>query len=240
MNVPINRALIEQTTFDSATPTGTAVVAHRFEQAGQYEVSVIRGAEVIDRLRLNVPEQPTSEQGEGQPVEPVQPGGAISVDLASSVFNPATDRLLAVPAGGYVAFTAPAGAVRLGATVARAGAEGGELEFDTQRLLPGDLFAVTLIRPGRYTASNTATGASLGIQVTYPEVGSAPFRPPGPASVECRADGFSTNTVALAPTQGIIFNVSTATRIQIELAEPDDGPSPAARPLGSWRREPPP
>jgi hypothetical protein len=233
MNMPLNRALIEQTTFDSAMPTGTAVVVHRFEQAGQYDVSITRGGEVIDQLQLNVPEQGASGQGEAQATEPAQPGGAISVDLRSIVFNPAADRLLAVPAGGYVAFTGPAGPGSLGATVARVGAAAGDLEFDSQRMRAGDLFAVTPIRPGRYTASNTTTGASLEIRVTYPEVGPAPFRPPGPASVECTADGFSADTVTLAPAQGVIFRISTETRIQIELAEPDDGPSPPAGPAAN-------
>jgi hypothetical protein len=220
---------MEQTTFDSATPTGTAVLIHHFDQAGDYDISIRRGDEVIDRLRLNVPEQRAPE-GEAQGAEPAHPG-AISIDLRSIVFNPAADRRLAVPAGGYVTFTGPAGAASLGVTVARAGAEGGDLEFDSQRLRPGDLFAVTLIRPGRYTASNTISGASMEIRVTYPQVGPTPFRPPGPASVECQADGFNTETVTITPLQSVIFGISSETRIQIELAEPDDGPSPEGCPV---------
>ena len=40
-------------------------------------------------------------------------------------------------------------------------------------------------------------------------------------------------TVTLAPAQGVIFRISTETRIQIELAEPDDGPSPPAGPAAN-------
>jgi hypothetical protein len=240
MKAAINRALIEQTTFDSATPTGTAVVVHRFEQSGEYDINVMRDDEVIDRLRLNVPEQPTSERGEAQAAGATTgqalPGAVAVVDLASAIVKPATDRRLAIAAGGYVTFTAPAGAVRLGATVARAGAEEGDVEFDSRRLRPGDLFAVTLIRPGRYVATNTAIGASLDIQVTYPVIGSTPYRPPDPANVECNADGFSVDALTLGPAQGVVFHISTETRIQIELAEPDDGPSPATGPLASWGR----
>jgi hypothetical protein len=240
MNVTINRALIEQTSFDSATPTGTAIVVHQFEQVGEYNISVTRDDQVIDRLRLNVPGPRGPAESEAQTVQPpaeqAQPGSAVSVDLASIAATAEADRRLAVAPGGYVAFSAPPGAPPLSATVARADAESGDVEFDSRRLGPGDLFAVTLIRPGRYTASNTATGNSLEIQVMYPQVGTTPYRPPDPVNIECRADGFSAEQVSLGPAQGIIFHISTETRIQIELTEPDDGPSQEARPQAIWRR----
>lgn len=243
MKATINRALIEQTRFDSAAPTGTAAVVHRFEQPGEYDINITRDDEVIDRMRLNVPVQRTPERAEAQTAgaaaEQPLPGAVAAVNLASVILNPLTDRRVAIAAGGYVTFNAPAGSVPLGATVARADAEEGEVEFDTRRLGPGDLFAVTLIRPGRYVATNSATGATLDIQVTYPVVGSTPYRPPEPANVECNAGGFNPDTVILGPAQGVLFHISTETRIQLELTEPDDGPSPATGPLASRGRTPP-
>lgn len=227
----INRALLEQQTFDSATPVGTAVIAHRMERAGEYDLHIARADDVVERMRLNVGEAPTPERGMIQPAEtpsaPLRPGSAVSLDLASAVLRPPAERTLAVPAGGYLAFTAPAGAIRQRVSVTSAG--GGE-EFDSRRLGQGDIFAVTLMRPGRYSVVNALGGARAEARVTYPEVGSSPYRPPDPATVECRADGFSDASVTLAPAQGLVFHLETDARIQIKLVEPDDGPTRTPRP----------
>jgi len=235
----INRALLEQRTFDSATPAGTAVIVHRIERLGEYDLNIAREDDVVERMRLNVGEAPGPERDQARPAETasaaLRPGSAVSLDLASVVLNPPEERVLAVPAGGYVAFTAPAGAVRQRVTVTPAGGEGGE-EFDSRRLGPGDIFAVTLIRPGRYTVANAASDARAEVQVTYPQVGSSPYRPPDPATVECGADGFSETSITLAPAQGLVFRIDTEARIQIELVEPDDGPAPQPRPRARWVR----
>jgi hypothetical protein len=234
----INRALLEQQTFDSATPAGSAVIVHRMDRAGEYDVHIARDDEVVGVFRLNVGEAPGPEQtvirSAGSVSAPLEPGSAVALDLAAAMRKPPAERTLAVPAGGWVSFTAPAGAVRRRVLVTPAG-DGGE-DFDSRRLGPGDVFAVTLIRPGRYAVTNDASGARAEVRVTYPQVGSSPYRPPDPATVDCGANGFSEAAIVLGPAQGLVFQIGAEARIRIELVEPDDGPERAATPRARLTR----
>jgi hypothetical protein len=159
---------------------------------------------------------------------------------------------LAVVEQGYAVFHAPPGssglAVQLNAPQAGAGAP----SFDSRKLQNGDIFAVTLLRPGRYSLTNslgsTAGAAVQGeIRVAYPVIGDQPYRPPEPLQVQVGAGGFQPNSIQLQPVQGLIFHIGdVAARIQIELVEPDDGPPaggapPRGRgPLFRWERPTPP
>jgi hypothetical protein len=99
-----------------------------------------------------------------------------------------------------------------------------------------DLFSVTMVRPGTYTVANTVTRAEGSVTVAYPTIGEAPYRPPEPASVVCRADGFDPPSVDLQPAQGLIFRFEVPSRIVIALAQPDDGPAPSRSRAVTWRR----
>jgi len=156
---------------------------------------------------------------------------------------------LAVLEQGYAVFHAPPGssglAVQLNAPQAATGAP----SFDSRKLQNGDIFAVTLLRPGRYSLTNSlgSTGTMQGeIRVSYPVIGDQPYRPPDPLQVQVGESGFQPNSIQLQPVQGLIFHIgNVAARIQIELVEPDDGPpaGPAPRgrgPLFRWERPTPP
>ena len=101
------------------------------------------------------------------------------------------------------------------------------------------LFAVTLVRPGRYRLTNTISGAEAAVVVTYPKVGKTPYRPPEPLEIDCGAKGFGASKFTISPAQGIIFRLSTESRIQLELVEPDDGPKQrGSQPKASFRSPP--
>ena len=46
-----------------------------------------------------------------------------------------------------------------------------------------DLFAATVLRPGRYRVANTVTGAEAKLDVAYPELGRRPMLPGEPVRV---------------------------------------------------------
>jgi hypothetical protein len=130
----------------------------------------------------------------------------------------------------------------------QAGAE----RFDSRRLGPADLFAVTMIRPGTYALTNTLTGAKGRITVAYPTMGREPYRPPAPLTVQCTAQGFAPAAIDLQPAQGIVFRFAVPSHIKIDLVEPNDGPgqvvqqearpgappAEARRPVARWRKQP--
>ncbi|WP_113705260.1 hypothetical protein [Nonomuraea lactucae] len=230
--IVVNRAVLEQTSFDSATPAGTSVTVHRFDQDGRFEVAVLRDDAMVDRMWLTVtgsqeprPDQAATARHAGEVV------AGITVDLAAIPGRHPDERRLDTRISGYVAFTSSAHQSHHRVVVTREGEQ--RPEFDSNLLRNGDLFAATLIRPGRYVATNTATGAQAEIRVGYPQIGRTPYVPPEPHTVES-GRGFSEDRITLAPAQGIVFHISADSHITIDLVEPDNGPSPGPRPKARW------
>jgi|SRR5919199_1013694 hypothetical protein len=274
----LNPTFLRQTQFDSASPAGTAVVVHRFDRVGEFELSVSRREQILHRVRVNVGPGPhRGEAGDGpsgpgrgpgahgghgpgthgpgphdagedplaaKPPRPDQPDApplaAASLDV-TTLLQPGTRprELDALPSGGYLSITSsqPIPEHHL---VVRADQKDDVL-LDTRRLGSRSLFALTLIRPGRYRLHNAVTNAEATVVVNYPKVGKTPYRPPAPLEIQCTADGFGAGTFTIDPAQGIVFRFATESRIQVELVEPDDGPrADRPRPKASFRtpREP--
>jgi len=99
--------------------------------------------------------------------------------------------------------------------------------FDSRELKSGDLFAATLIRPGRFSVANRDGRARGEIVVAYPRIGRGPFRPDDPILVRCTDRAFEPASIRIDAAQGQAYNIQTETptRIKIELIEPDDGPA---------------
>lgn len=135
------------------------------------------------------------------------------------------------PEGYFVAHVSRGGggfAVRLegpGPSGGRKQGTSSGASFDSRRLQDGDLFCVTLIRPGLYRASGNGNAAE--VRVAYPEPGGEP-RPRSmmePARVACDEGTFEPTDIEVDAGQGLVFEADGATqRIVLELEEPDDGP----------------
>jgi hypothetical protein len=129
-------------------------------------------------------------------------------------------------AGGYVAFHVSGGpggfAVRLG----KSAEEPQPKDFDSTALTDGDLFAATILRPGRYRITNLAQEhAQAGeIDVAYPLFDKTAYQPPPPIRVNCTQTGFDPARVALTATQGSIFVCRASSRLKIELVTALDPP----------------
>lgn len=279
MNPLANRAVLEQTSFDSAMPAGTAVLVHRFERPGRYAVALSPdGLQVVETKTLFVgaeADEPGDEAQvaatKGQPrarrIEPPRPNlagaalpQAIALDLSRSphLVNAAApldvNDAAVLQEGGFATFTAPAGQAHR-VMVNRVGREGElEKEFDSTRLGPADVFAITLFRPGTYSITNAFGGHQARLVVTYPQVGREPYRPAEPVTVHSREGGFEPAVTTIGPGQGVIFEVESESRITVDLVEPDDGPGdksggrrplarrqlrPVARPAGQRPDAPP-
>jgi hypothetical protein len=256
MNSISDLPVFTQTSFDSGALSGLGAVVHRLTQPGEHRVTVLQGEKAIQTFPLRVlanPAQPPSAPAP-HPLPAAAPA-EVQVDLGRALAAPGQvapplPEDLAVVEQGYAVFHAPPGssglAVQLNAPQAGAGAP----SFDSRKLQNGDIFAVTLLRPGRYSLANSlhSTGTMQGeIRVSYPVIGDKPYRPPDPLEVQVAEGGFQPNSIQLQPVQGLIFHIgNVAARIQIELIEPDDGPpaggsGPKARgPLFRWERPAPP
>jgi hypothetical protein len=232
MDALVNRQLLEQTTWDSGAPSGTAAVVHRFQSPGSYFATALLEDTVVGGVELAVLERPGQPEVEGPPPSARVDLSWIRRGLRERLHPGQGERSL-VAQEGYVLFSNAEQATGYAVRVTRP--EQQEGVFDTRELGADDLFSVTMVRPGTYTVSNTLTGAGGRVTVAYPTIGDTPYRPPGPASVVCRADGFDPRSVDLQPAQGLIFSFEVPSRILITLAEPDDGPAERRPSTARWR-----
>ena len=250
-----DRNVLEQTSFDSALPTGNATIVHRFDKPGRFSVAMSPdGTKVVNTRTVYVEHPPSpdaAKRAAGQPaLAPPRPGqesgpavavafdiGARHLDTAAGP-GPEAGGLLV---GGYASFTALTGGAHH-VLVHRVTPEGEQVpEFDSRRLGRTDTFAFTALRPGTYAITNALTGHEGRLVVTYPEVRPVPYLPPAPVTVTSGSGGFEPNEVRVGTAQGVIFHVEADSRIVVELVEPDDGPvDRVRRPVASRRRRLPP
>lgn len=220
MRARLNSTFFTQTKFDSASPVGSAVVAHRFASEGDYDIHLGKGDEPSRRVALAV--GPAEEDGSH---------GAVAIDIAPTTSDAV--RRCRLSAGGYVSFSTPSARGTETAIVARR--RGTEVdEFDSRRLGPGDVYGLTLVRPGVYSVRNALGDGGGRIVVDYPVIGSRPYRPGEPLRVSSTQDGLVPKEIRIGPGQGVVFDIETDTRLSIDLVEPDDGPEPRDR--GRHRR----
>lgn len=215
----ILNTLLESTAFDSAAPSGTATLVHTFEHPGTYSMVVLREDGVVARFGLTVgaeaPDRKSIPEHVIVDVHAIQHQRSIGS-------TPDRDPLLVRP-GGSVAFR-NSGHSEPYAVVAQPVGDAKVQAYDTRRLEQGDIFAVTLIRPGEYAISNQDTKSEGRVVVSYPVIGAQPYRPPSPVFVDCGEKGFDPQRIELKPAQGIVFRVLVPSRIKIKLIRPDDGP----------------
>jgi hypothetical protein len=247
MEPVVNRQLFELINFDSAAPSGSATVVHRFTAEGEYVLSLLREDHVVETRSLTLSHSETrgGDSGTTSPRTGANAPETVTIDLRDSQPSPGLPRRarppsrLTLPAGGYAAFTGPPGLVnRAVVRPVDAAGEQQDVVFDTAELGSDDVFAVTLVRPGTYAMRNALGDQTGRIVVTYPVVGDVPYRPADPVDVRVADSGFDPEAVTIGPGQGIIFRVSTRSRLTVDLVEPDDGPGQTVRETRSkarWR-----
>jgi hypothetical protein len=109
--------------------------------------------------------------------------------------------------------------------------------FDSRELTEGDIFAVTMIRPGTYSVTNVHADTRGEIVVTYPKLGKVPYRPSNPITIDCTKKAFNRKEIKIAPAQGQVYHIKTRSRIKIELLRPDDGASKAKQKAARRRKK---
>jgi len=231
----VNRHLFTQTGVDSGALTMHATAVHSFAEAGEYQVALLWNNETIRRFELIVDDSAEDTQ--------------LNIDLAAlhlPAAHAAQEGHYMVKPGGHAVFYVSHGAGGYAVVVTqqprgeqdkRAARGQTPPPFDSRELHNGDLFAVTLLRPGAYSMTNTLTRAKGEIIVAYPKRGSRLERSLTPLSVECTDKGFVPNRIELQPMQGIVFRVTSPSRIRIDLAKPDDGPQGPRSPRHmTWRK----
>ena len=209
MKTQLNRQLLNTTTFDSGSLGLMAMVIHQFSEPGHHSVIITKDKRIIAERTFLVDEK--SEQMQ------------LNIDLAQPYHKDDCkckhkDKLDRVSAKGYTLFYASAGK---GYSVTVTNNEGKKI-FDNAKLTDGDLFAVTLLEPGKYLMENKAGRVKGEIEVKgvepkmYQKIKSLET-----IHVEVTPKGFDPRVVHAFSSQGIVFRVHGQARIFIDKEKKD-------------------
>jgi len=214
-NLTLNRPVFEQQAFDSSALTVLATLFHRFVEPADYDLTVRRDDRVIHRAAVRV-------AAEGAPSQ-------LNLDLAKLGGEPACARegapVYTLAAGGVLGLYASAGVGRYAVTIVRLDQREKRIVLDSARAVPaGDLFAVTLVRPGLYQALTVGDqGRGKGeLRVALPKEGDK-LRVDQATLIELGDQGLLRPDAAkLFSGQSVVFQCKLPTRIQVQLVKPDD------------------
>jgi hypothetical protein len=229
MSAPVRPFLFTQIGLDSGALTMLGAIVRRFGVAGDYRGVVTHPGGGRWVFHLTVEEGRPAVQADVDLVAVVE-ASAPSPCHCGADHGGAPHHL--VGTRGHVVFHVSGGAGGYAVHVSRAEEGPSPKEFDSRRLSDGDLFAATILRPGRYAVTNEApegAGARASIEVGYPVPGRAAGRPPEPARVRSGRAGFEPSEVRLTARQGCVFECEVPSRIRIELEEPYEPPADAER-----------
>ena len=252
-NISQHPSLFSQDVWDSGALTGISAVTHQVSTPGTLTASLMAGGSVRSSLPLHVvapridlgPASPAlgspmvhvGNAAGAAPLLPTLLGPAV-IDVAQSVSpagHPAPLSIVA-PAQGYIQVlaTIPQNdrtgiGPGYGLTLAAAPGSGMDSEeWDSRKLGGGDVFTVTLARPGRYQATNQVNGRTMDLTVDYPRPADTPRSLPSPLQVTVEAKGMAENGAHIQSFQGINFVCRTPARIVLRLVAPQDtSPYPA-------------
>lgn len=244
MNLRLNRTLFQQTDADSAALTMITTVVHRPRDTGEQMGTIYRGEQAVGEFALSVLEEesPLAVQidlagqhlsGEARTRAVGKLPGKDDCCDDQEMGTPSVPTY-AVGRGGYVVFHVSGGAggywvqlaqARQAIDAVRSREEAQKLTWNSRDLQDGDLFAVTLLRPGAYRVMSQSGGEGA-IKLGYPERGRVAYRPPEALRVTATADGVDPRGIELQPLQGLVFEIKGAPRITIRLTEPEDRPEP--------------
>jgi hypothetical protein len=208
--VAINRVLLTNPALDSGAIAVRGTVFHVFREAGDHDVTILRDGRVA-----------------GQFTVAVQPEGAVpqvNVDLAGLAAD--ADRSgnvtghHGVREGGVMGFAVSLGVGRFAVVISHTAGGGSRTVLDSRGPLPaGDLFAVTLVTPGTYRATNLASRARLPITVAMPGR-DEPYSPARPTLVRAGDHGFDPAAAHILAGQSIVLLAETPARFLVEPAPP--------------------
>ncbi len=228
----LNRAIFIRRPLQATALTTLTTLIHRFPAEGTYEVFIRREGSLIHRAPVQVAD-----------------GGVfqINIDMAG-----AFDSTYALAPTGALGFFAGSGEAAYTVTIDRITGKERATVLDSAAGIPaGDLFAVTLVRPGRYRVTDPANKIDGIIHVDMPVVEKreprearaartaprARFRTDLPTAVTIGRGEMKPKEVKILAGQTVVFECAVASSLRVEPL--DDAPkahSADAAPRGKLRR----
>jgi hypothetical protein len=225
MKATLNRHPFTATAFDSGSLGALTSVIHQFSSPGRYVAVVQQAGRGVGSVVFEASEASTNLQLDID-LSSASVAGRTSVDCDCKV---RVADLLVVSTKGYVLFHASKGE-GYSTAVGFDDPKGNPL-FDSTKLREGDLYALSLLRPAKYSIVNSAGKAKGTIEVTFSQTDAKRLRALETQYVQAGLDTFTPANLKVTSTQGIVFRVTDAARIVIETdpEEPLHKPRPSVR-----------
>ena len=210
MPATVNRLLFTTTKFDSGSLGMLTSVIHCFSKPGTYEAVIHHGGKPAGTRIFEVAEDAAEMQ--------------LNIDLAGTrLAAPHKDDCCCKTGKNGVPRVSPQGFVLFFVSqgqgysvVAGPLGQKARAEFNSQNLGAGDLFALSLLEPAKYSMVNRKGGAKGVIEVAAPKARKQALGVLDAQYVEVGSKGFKPARLKTTSTQGIVFRVARAARIVIE------------------------
>jgi hypothetical protein len=214
--VLLNRSLFTRRTLQATALTTLTTLIHRFPAPGSYELFVRRDGSLIHRA----------------PVQVVD-GGVFQININMAG---AFDERYVIAPGGALGFFAGSGSAAYAVMVERVTGKDRSVVLESSTGIPaGDLFAVTLVRAGRYRVVDPVNKIDGIVTVDTPQVTTlfersrkgepAPkerYRPDQPTLVTIGRGEMKPREVRILAGQSVVFECAVAANLRVEPL--DDNP----------------
>jgi hypothetical protein len=198
-NVVLNRPVFAQQVFDSRSLTVLTTLFHRFPEAGDYDLTIWRDERMVHRAHVRV-------SMEGGPLQ-------LHLDLAA-LEGIRESYLLA--SGGVIGFCVSRGIGRYRVEIVQLTHQEKIVRLDSGHVIPeGDLFAVTLVRPGIYRVLQVGGRGEGEIHVRLP--GKERYRPDQVTRVMVGKEGvMEPRVVEILAGQSVVFWCTIPASLRVE------------------------
>ncbi|MDH3252890.1 MAG: hypothetical protein OEM41_08865 [Ignavibacteria bacterium] len=221
----LNRAVFTLRPFDSGALTVLTTLLHHFPEVGDYEAFVHRDGQHVLRLHVHVVDKDAPFQHNIDMAKPLKSDDCGCSDKADLLLN----------VGGILGFYASEGTAGYTVTVTQLGKKEKRTLLDSHTGIPaGDLFAVTLVRPGAYRVIDRLNKAEATVTVEMPEVPKkgevgqrsvaareSRYRPDRPSLVKVDKGAFTPKETRIYAGQTVVFQCAVTSQIRVEMAQPE-------------------
>jgi len=218
MKAKINSHLVKAKSIASYPLGILGSIAHPVTKEGEYLGTIKFKRQTVARFKLIV----DSDVKETQ----------LDIDFANlhrQGGRKATERVVEyrVNPEGYLMFFVSSGPGGYHVVLDKLGGSKPRRVFDNKSLSEGDLFILTLIRPGNYEVLEKRSKTVAKVTVAYPEITKKPYAPGTAVNIELAKTGFGpkSKTLKIDPGQGIVLRIKNPkSAIMAKLITPDEGP----------------
>lgn len=212
-NGVINTYALQHNPIESAKIGVLGSVAAVLQNEGNYFGTVLRDGYEVGNFRLVVTNNHPNTQADvdmavmAKDVVPEVKEGCCPSDEDAAAQTSGQEQVYNVAKGGYMVLHASQGQGNFQVMVdflPQGGSERVEF-FNSDELRPGNIFIVTLMRPGHYQLRDHVQGRQGTINVSYPPAPTGDYVAPEPVQVQVNGGEFG--NLNLQPTQSIVFYV---------------------------------